>query len=220
MPLPIVSMPTKYITVPSTKQKAKVRPFTVADEKVLLMAGTGDTADKVMAIQTIIKQCAIDPIDTDNLIMADAEYMFVKFRSMSVSNVMQIKVDGIDVLVDLESIQVAWPKDANNIVTIGAPDDKLYVELKYPTLHDIASGSDQDNIAIIASFIKTIYKGDAAYDPKDFSVEDMAEFISKIPLSDSRRIKSWAENAPFSYIDIPFKSTTRRLRGFQDFFGL
>ena len=213
-------MPTKYITIPSTKRKIKVRPFTVADEKILLMAGTGDTSDKVMAIQTIIDQCSLDKVDTDNLIMCDAEYLFIKFRSMSVSNIMQIKVDGVDVLVDLESVQVAWPKDANNIVTIGSPDDKLYVELKYPTLHDIASGDDKDNVSIIASFIKTIYKGDAAFDPKDYTAEEMAEFISKIPLADSRRIKAWAENVPFSYIDIPLKSTTRRLRGFQDFFGL
>lgn len=220
MSLPNIAMPTKYVTVPSTHQKIKVRPFTVADEKILLMAGIGELPDKVSAVQTIIQSCSLDPVDTDSMILCDAEYLFIKFRAMSVSNIMQIKIDGVDTLVDLDSVQVAWPKQANNIVTIGEPDNNLYAELKYPTLKEIASSQDTDNIAIIASFIKTIYKDNAAIDPKDSSPEELADFIAHIPLADSKRIKEWAANIPFCYIDVPLKTTTRRLRGFKDFFAL
>ena len=38
MSLPTISIPTYNITVPSTKQKVKYRPYLVKEEKVLLMA--------------------------------------------------------------------------------------------------------------------------------------------------------------------------------------
>ena len=47
MSLPTISIPTYNITVPSTKQKVKYRPYLVKEEKVLLMALESEDQEQI-----------------------------------------------------------------------------------------------------------------------------------------------------------------------------
>ena len=58
MALPKINQPLFSLTIPSTKAKIKYRPFTVKEEKILLIAQeSGDSDQTVLAIKQIINNC-------------------------------------------------------------------------------------------------------------------------------------------------------------------
>ena len=60
MGLPKIDMPLFEIEVPSTKKKVKYRPFTVKEEKILLIAQEANDIDHIItAIKQIITNCFI-----------------------------------------------------------------------------------------------------------------------------------------------------------------
>jgi len=58
MGLPKIDMPLFEIEVPSTKKKVKYRPFTVKEEKILLIAQEANDIDHIItAMKQIITNC-------------------------------------------------------------------------------------------------------------------------------------------------------------------
>ena len=58
MALPKILHPTFDLIIPSTKQKISFRPFTVKEEKIILIAQTAEDVDsKVDAIKQLISNC-------------------------------------------------------------------------------------------------------------------------------------------------------------------
>ena len=92
MGLPKISSPIFDLTVPSTKQAVKFRPFLVKEEKILLMASqTGNETDILNAITQIVNNCVhADGFDVTKLASFDIEYIFLKIRAKSVDNVVEL----------------------------------------------------------------------------------------------------------------------------------
>ena len=60
MALPKIKHPTYAVTIPSTKKEVNIRPFTVQEEKLLLMArASGKPEDIVSTIKQIIQNCIL-----------------------------------------------------------------------------------------------------------------------------------------------------------------
>lgn len=60
MPLPKIDQPLFEMVIPSTKKKVKYRPFTVKEEKILLIAQESkDMQQVVLAIKQIITNCLV-----------------------------------------------------------------------------------------------------------------------------------------------------------------
>ena len=58
MALPRIDQPTYELTLPSTKERIRYRPFLVKEEKLLLMAAeTKDEVQIVNATRQVIKNC-------------------------------------------------------------------------------------------------------------------------------------------------------------------
>ena len=91
MALPRVASPTYELTVPSTGQKVKYRPFLVKEEKTLLMAmEAGDNKAMSRAMQDIITSCTEGEVDLKTLASFDIEYFFLQLRGRSVGEVLTI----------------------------------------------------------------------------------------------------------------------------------
>ena len=59
--LPKIDVPILELTVPSTKKKLRARPFTVKEEKLLLMAAESkDTKDIIATTKQVINNCILD----------------------------------------------------------------------------------------------------------------------------------------------------------------
>ena len=77
MGLPKIDLPLFDIEIPSTGKRVKYRPFTVKEEKILLIAQESKDIDQIiLAIKQIINNCVIS-IDVDKLAMFDLEYMLI-----------------------------------------------------------------------------------------------------------------------------------------------
>ena len=85
MGLPKIDHPTFEVTVPSTKDVIKYRPFLVREEKILLMAQeSGDPNDFIRTINQVLNNCVFD-YDTSNFTSYDTEYMFLKLSPKRVA---------------------------------------------------------------------------------------------------------------------------------------
>ena len=85
--LPKLNATPKYeLTIPSTQQTVKFRPYLVKEEKILLLAfESKDEKQSMQAMVETIDACIQDKIDvTSKLTTFDVEYMFTQIRSKSV----------------------------------------------------------------------------------------------------------------------------------------
>ena len=66
MALPTISVPHYFLTLPSTKEQVKYRPFLVREEKILLMAMESENENEMIeAVKRIIKECTFDALNVD-----------------------------------------------------------------------------------------------------------------------------------------------------------
>ena len=92
MSLPKIMYPQFDILVPSLNKKMKFRQFLVREEKILLVAKTSNEDNDILtAIKQVVNNCSMDPtFDVDTISVFDLEYLFLKIRSLSVSNVIKL----------------------------------------------------------------------------------------------------------------------------------
>jgi len=118
MALPKITHPMFDVIIPSTKTKIKIRPMLVKEEKILLMAKNGEEETEILAaVNQVVNNCIItDGIDVDKLALFDVEYLFVKIRAVSVSNVSKVSYKDnedekiYDFEVDLNNVEVKFPE--------------------------------------------------------------------------------------------------------------
>jgi len=85
--------PLYSITIPSTGQNVRFRPYLVKEEKILMMAmETKDPRAGVDAIIDTIVSCIDEPIDRKSLKIFDVEYLFIKIRGKSVGEVSKVSM--------------------------------------------------------------------------------------------------------------------------------
>lgn len=98
MALPKLMVPEFETTIPSTNQKIKFRPFLVKEEKVLYMALEGKDAKEMgNAITKILESCILtEGVDIKGLAFFDLEFLFLKLRSKSVGEIVDLKVRHLD----------------------------------------------------------------------------------------------------------------------------
>ena len=93
MALPVLTTPTYELEVPSTDEKIKYRPFLVKEEKILLIAmESGDNAEIIQAVKTIVSECTFNKLDLGQVPMFDVEYVFLQIRAKSVGEVSELKL--------------------------------------------------------------------------------------------------------------------------------
>ena len=92
MALPKIQSPLFDLTIPSTKKKVQFRPFTVKEEKILLVAQESkDINQIVLAIKQIINNC-VEGVSVDDLAMFDMEYVLIHLRAQSVGSEIEFKI--------------------------------------------------------------------------------------------------------------------------------
>lgn len=89
--LPKVEYPEYKTTIQSTGEQIKFRPFTVAEEKILLTMAEGQDINEIMdAVKRLMKACTFGEVDIDAITSFDLEKLLLEIRSKSVSNTIEI----------------------------------------------------------------------------------------------------------------------------------
>lgn len=205
MALPKLNDTPKYeITVPSTGQKVRYRPYLVKEEKVLMIAfETGDQKQTLRAIVDTLNTCIQDDIDVNSLTTFDIEYLFTQIRSKSVgeSATVLLVCDGCqhknersieigDIKVNTESV--------NKVIEL---TPSVSVQMKYPSYDDIQSSDlDGDELevgfSLVATCIDAILTEDERVSAKDVSKEELGEFIESMTQDQFKRIGEFLETMP------------------------
>ena len=85
MALPKLDTPTYRLTLPSTGEEIKYRPFLVKEQKVLMMAEESENEQEITdAVGKMVNSCTFGAVDPINAPMFDVEYIFLQLRAKSV----------------------------------------------------------------------------------------------------------------------------------------
>jgi hypothetical protein len=234
MALPKILHPTFELVVPSSLAKIKLRPMLVKEEKILLMAKAGDDKDDMLvAIRQVVNNCIIDEtFDLNKLTLFDLEFLFLKIRSTSVSNIAKIVVtDSEDKKqysfdVDLNLVEVKFPDNVEkNIkmtdtsgILMKFPEASLYSDKEFWK----ASG-DELMSQFILRCVDKFYSNDEMFDFGVLSNDEKLEFVDNLDIPVYEKMRVFMGNMPSLYYKIEYENSmgTKReivLDALPDFF--
>ena len=237
MALPKIETPSYSMVLPSREGEIKFRPFTVKEEKILMVASeTGEQKDMIMAISDVIESCTFGAVDCKDLPIFDIEYMFLQIRAKSVGEVAKFRVlcpddreTYAEVEVDLTKVDVQVDEKHSNEVVLDK-ERKLGVVFKYPTLknYDVTKSLEkfktEDVFDLIYSCVDHVYEGEKIYPAKDSTPQEIKEFFEGLSQESFSKIKKFFDTMPRVRHDIEVTNPVTKvkskvtLQGLNDFF--
>jgi hypothetical protein len=230
MSLPKLNAPIFTIEMPSNKKSVKFRPFTVKEEKLLLLASESDDAKFINdTILQVLNNCFVDNIDIAELATFDVEYLFIQLRAKSVNNIITLKFkdDNEKVIsqeIDLEDVKVYFDPNHTNKIQL---NDEVSMVMKYPSFGMIEEMSSENNkglTEVISACIDKVYTADEVMDLKDYTKAEIATFIESFTSKNMREIEAFFNSLPKLKMDILYKDEEtdtmkkREVSGLQSFF--
>jgi len=231
MALPKIDLPLFDIEIPSTKKKTKFRPFTVKEEKILLIAQESKDIDQIInAIKQIVNN-TVENVDVDDLATFDLEYLLVHIRGKSVSNEIQFSVtdpdttDKVNLILNTDNVKMVYNENHNKMISL---DSNVHIMMRYPSINELSTliknKSNIDSmLRIMISCIDQVIEGDSVYKIKDFSEEEVFEFINSFTSSHVDSIKNFFDTMPTLRCEIPYVNSkgddkTFIIEGIESFF--
>lgn len=209
MALPVMKTPMYEMTIPSTKQVVKYRPFLVKEEKALMIAHQSeDPSTMVNTLKGVIDACTFGKVDVTKLAMFDIEYIFVQLRAKSVGEISELVFSckqcndpkaKMKVNIDLTQLEVKFDPEHTMDIQLF---DEVGVKMKYPSIATVnklknASNDDVDSIfSIIIDCIDSIYDADSIYAAAEQSKEELTEFINNLTQDQFAKLQKFFETMP------------------------
>lgn len=233
--LPRPVRPEYSTTIPSTGKKIKYNPFTVKEEKVLVLASeSGDPDEITNAVINVLNNCIVSPSDLriEDLALFDIEYLFLKARSKSVGEVINIRVTDpndetftTEHSINIDRIGIDRNPEHSNVIFM---DDELQVKMRYPDITFFTEGIEMDNLtgsmSTIARCISSIITGDEVYERLDMTEEEVVEWVEGLTTQQFKRLTNFFITMPKLRHSFSVKNTntgkdfTMVLEGLADFF--
>jgi hypothetical protein len=228
--LPKIEHPIFTVKVPCLDKEINFRPFTAKEEKIFLMAReSGDSKQIALALKQVIGNCLVND-DIEDIPLSDVEYLFINIRSKSINNVIEFSIKGEDgksipLSFNLEDAKTMKSDDHDKVIRIS---DSMSLVMKYPTIdslysviEDIQNESAQLELAL--SCIDYIAVDDEIFDLKDYSKEEIEEFVDDFDESTLNKISKFFETTPYTYFEIAYKDSKGEdkvftVRGTDNFF--
>ena len=238
MSLPKIQSILYDLEIPSTKQAIKVRQLRARDEKILLTAkeSSGTVEEKNLEILKSIKQAINNAIVTpgilvDYLAIFDIEYLFIKLRALSVSNIIEASYHDNEEMqewqnkdndhkglmpepytfkIDLDKVSIKWPEGVEK--TIEIPNSNVKILLKYPdaslyTNQEFLKSSGESLINyLIQNSLAEIQEGDERWYPEKMPLSEVMEFLNELPMTVYDKIRGFLANLPHVQYEIKYKN--------------
>jgi hypothetical protein len=211
-----IIQPTYSTTQPSTGKTVKFRPFTVKEEKALLLALQEESITAVTdAISNVISACTDGRVDPQQIPYYDAEYLFLQIRSKSVGEIIdlvgscdcspkaktQFSVDIADTVVE--------PKPTG-IFTVKIPDSNYTMQVDHPSIDDFASlvkSEGESAIEVVVNCTKSVMTDDEVL---DWSQKEKLEFVESMTPKQQKDISKFLKDMPLTKIPAKYKCSAGR----------
>jgi hypothetical protein len=220
--LPKIDKPLVEINVPSLKKQLKFRPFTVKEEKILLVAQMERNEKSIiLAIKQVINNCCQEPnFDVDKLATFDLEYLFLKLRSRSINNIIEVSYrdnedDKVyDFEINLDEVEMLQNSEVPNTIEV---DENIGIKMKYPTVN-IVDDAPTDATAgevveyLIRNCVESIYDHENVYPASDYTAEELADWIDALDIETFNKIRTFFDSLPQMYYKIEYTNSLGNVR--------
>ena len=211
MSLPTLKNPTFNIELPSINKRVKFRPYTVGEEKNILMALQSEDAQEIMNKTVEVCQvCVEDDVDIRDLAVFDLEKLMVAIRCKSVGEDVKTSIlckkcnTSTEVSVNLEDIKRKNPEDPQYKIMI---NDEYGLKLQFPSLKTMGEGVKPENeiVDVIKSSIESVFDSENVFPFDDETDEEKDKFVESLGVDIVQKInKDFLDKIPRNYIDVNF----------------
>jgi hypothetical protein len=232
MTLPKIDRPIFEMELPSSGKKIKYTPFSVKEEKILLIAQESkDLLSAITAVKQVVNNCLVDS-NIEDFAMFDLEYILLLLRSKSVDNNVKFAIKDkdteeiVELELDLDAVKVKTHENHSNNIKING---EYTLFLKYPTIDQFVKFIESDQkdplstYNIMVSCLDKLASENDVYSFSDFSKEEINEFLDDLSGNILLEIKSFFDTMPklrheMKYKDKQGTEKTFVLEGMQSFF--
>ena len=238
MALPKIEVPTYDLTLPSRDEKIEFRPFTVKEEKILMIASESKNDNEIFtAVTKVIDECTFKKLESKTLPLFDIEYIFLKIRAKSVGEVTKFRVlcpddhkTYTEVEIDLNGVEVHVDDDHTNKIILDKQKN-LGVVFAYPTLDvakvskNLTDAKTEDIFEVIYSCVDHIFEGEKIYPAKDTSRDELVEFFESLSQENLVDIRKFFDSMPQLKHEVEVENPKTKVksmitfRGLSDFFS-
>lgn len=221
------SLPKYFIEQPSTRKKVSFRPFTVKEEKNLIIANqTGSPNDFLLTLTEVIDSCFDLPENSKKLPVFDVEYFFISLRSKSIGEILQTTFvcpktnEKINITLNLDDIKPVFDENHKDTFNIGS---KLNIKMKYPTIEYLLNTTNNDYYDMLVDCVEYIETKDELIHSKEVSRETIIEFVENLSKKDFDMLINFFKTMPRIEKEINYKTSDGAdqsiiLKGMRDFF--
>ena len=235
MALPKLNTPTYEMVQPSTGETVKFRPFLVKEQKILMIAQeTGEGLEMSNAMCELIKSCTFGKIsEPEHLPSFDVEYMFLKIRSKSVGDEVDLNItcpdDGkteVPYTLNLNDVEIQHTEGHTNTIMI---TDTVGMTMGYPTLENLRKytsdnmGPVEITFGVIAECLINIFDDKEVYE--ELPKKELDEFIESMNTDQFAEVQAFFDGIPRLRHEITVtnpnteKENKIMLEGLQSFLG-
>ena len=208
MALPVLTVPTYELEVPSTDEKVKYRPFLVKEEKLLLIAiESEDNGEIVQAVKTIVDECTFNKLNLGKMPIFDVEYIFLNIRAKSVGETTNLRLLCPDdretyakVEIDLTEVLVQVDEGHTNKIEL---TDEMGIIMQYPNIDSmvdvgIAEINASNMLDVISTCIDRIYDkgGEEVHMAVDSTKKELVEFIEQLNTKQFQDVQVFFDTMP------------------------
>ena len=234
MKLPKIDLPIFEAVLPSTGEKIKYRPFTVKEEKIMLIAKESkDPQQIILSVKQIIGNCLIDK-DIDQLSVFDIEYILLMIRGKSVNNVVDFVIadpetrEEVRLKLNIDEVKVLRNPEHSNKIKL---NDDFMLIMKYPNydlylaaLKDFQAQSDPlVYYDVIVSCLDQLVSPDTVVKFSEFNKAEVDEFMETLTGDIIEKIQKFFETMPklrheLTYTNSNGNKKTYVIEGTESFF--
>tara|TARA_B100000900_G_C20416021_1_gene648892 strand:- start:191 stop:892 length:702 start_codon:yes stop_codon:yes gene_type:complete len=213
MSLPTLETPTYKVKLYSIDTPVKYRPYTVKEEKVILMAIEDSDTDQDLfdVVLNLCQTCIFDDIDLRKIPVFDLEKLVIAIRSKSVGEEIETGIKCVkcehltDYKANIEDIKTL----NDDFETKMMLSDSCGITLKFPALHNMkkkVNTPEEELNDLYRSCIDTVFDSENVYPFDQESEAEQVKFIDSLTTEMVAKInEKFLSKVPKNYIDIKFQ---------------
>ena len=196
MALPKINKVKVTLTTPITGQQVQISPFTMGDQKILMLTQNGGNEyDILMAMVDILKSCSNANLET--LTPVEYQWLMLQIRNLSSGSEVSVKLTcgscsaETDTKINLNHFEVHKPEEMSRDLMI---NDDVGVRLKPVNVVELANTKSESDVAAIRMVIDVIFDKEDVYTLDSVSDTELQEWLDNLPLDKIEYIMKWIKN--------------------------
>lgn len=219
------------LTIPSTKETVKFRPFTVKEDNILTQAKESEDGVVISnAVLETLSNCLLGKVDVKKLATFDLEFLLTNIRAKSVGEKIDLLLTCSKsenhkktvVQIDLTEPQVVFPPKHTNKIDLY---DNVGIIMKYPSIGDLLKLETSSALDAVILCIETIYDGEEIHKAKEYPYNELKDFVESLSEGQMKKVKElFFDSIPTYQLDIVFnciecgEENRKTITGLNNFF--